>query len=95
MQIEVTARHFKAPQELKDLVAREVLKLERYFDGMISCHIVLSRENGYDMAEIIAHSKKRQFTVIEEDPKIERAVASAIDKLKTQVKRYKDKLVSK
>lgn len=95
MQIDVTARHFKAPPALKDLIVKEINKLGRYYDGVLACHVILSRENGHDVAEIIARSKKHQFTVIEEDPKIERAVASAISKFKTQVIRYKDKLVSK
>jgi ribosomal subunit interface protein len=95
MQIDVTARHFTAPPQLKDLIEKEINKLGRYFDGVLACHVILSRENGYDMAEIIARSKKHQFTVIEQDPKIERAVTSALAKFKTQVKRYKDKLVSK
>jgi ribosomal subunit interface protein len=95
MQIDVTVRHFTAPPELKDLVENEIRKLERYYDGVLACHVILSRENGHDIAEIIAHSKKHQFTVIEENPKIEHAVASAITKLKSQIMRYKDKLVSK
>jgi ribosomal subunit interface protein len=95
MQIDVTARHFTAPPELKDLVEKEIRKLGRYYDGVLACHVILSRENGYDIAEIIAHSKKHQFTVIEQNPKLEHAVAAAISKLKSQIMRYKDKLVSK
>ena len=95
MQIEVTARHFKAPRELRDLVEKEVRKLERYFDGVLDCHIILSRDNGQEVAEIVAHSKKHQFTVIEAGQKMDRSVVLAVDKLKTQLQRHKARLIEK
>ena len=95
MQIEVTARHFKAPRELRNLVEKEVRKLERYFDGVLDCHIILSRDNGREVAEIVAHSKKHQFTVIEAGQKMDRAVVLAVDKLKTQLQRHKARLLEK
>ena len=95
MQIEVTARHFKAPRELRNLVEKEVRKLERYFDGVLDCHIILSRDNGREVAEIVAHSKKHQFTVIEAGQKMDRAVVLAVDKLKTQLLRHKARLIEK
>jgi len=95
MEIIVTARHFKAPRELRNLVEKEVRKLERYFDGVLDCHIILSRDNGQEVAEIVAHSKKHQFTVIEADQKMDRAVVLAVDKLKTQLQRHKARLIEK
>ena len=95
MQVKITARHFKAPKELRDFVEKEVCKLERYFDGVLSCHVILSRDNSQEMAEIVAHSKKHQFTVIESDRKMDRAVAVAVDKLRTQLQRYKSRLIAK
>ncbi|UCD36938.1 MAG: ribosome-associated translation inhibitor RaiA [Fidelibacterota bacterium] len=95
MRIEVTARHFKAPKELRTFVEKEVRKLTRYFDGVIDCHVVLSHDNGQEVAEIIAHSKKHQFTAIQGDQKMDRAVVLAVEKLKTQITRYKEKLIEK
>ncbi len=95
MQIEVTARHFKAPRELRNFVEREVRQLTRYFDGLLDCHVVLSRSNGQEVVEIVAHSKGHQFTVAEADQKMDRAVVLAVEKLKTQLKRYKGKLIEK
>ncbi len=95
MQVKVTVRHFKAPKELRDLVEQEVRKLERYFGGVLNCHVILSRDNGQEVAEIVAHSKRHQFTVIETGQKMDRVVAVAADKLRTQLRRYKDKLIEK
>ena len=95
MDITITARHFKAPKELRTFTEKEVRKMRRYFDGVLTCHVVLSRENNREVAEIIAHSKKHQFTVIEASQKMDRAVVLAAEKLKTQITRYKDKLTEK
>jgi ribosomal subunit interface protein len=95
MDITITARHFKAPKELQAFAEKEVRKLSRYFNGMLTCHVVLSRESKREVAEIIAHSKKHQFTVIESSQKMDRAVVLAAGKLKTQITRYKDKLTEK
>ncbi|UCH61721.1 MAG: ribosome-associated translation inhibitor RaiA [Fidelibacterota bacterium] len=95
MRVEVTARHFKAPKELRDFTEKEVTKLERYFDGVLNCRVILSRENGRVSAEIVAHSKKRQFKVIETGQKMDRAVVVAVDKLRTQLQRHKARLIHK
>ncbi len=95
IQIQVTARHFKAPKQLRDFVEKEVRELRRYFDGLLDCHIVLSKDNGQEVAEIIAHSKGHQFTVIEASQKMDRAVVLAVDNLKSQMRRYKDLLFEK
>lgn len=95
MQIEVTSRHFEAPRELKEFVEKKVRKLDRYFNGVLNCRIILSRDSSQEVAEIIAHSKKHQFTAIESGRKMDRAVVKAVKKLRTQLRRHKDKLVDK
>ena len=95
MEIEITARHFKAPKELRTFVEKEVRQLRRYFDGLLDCHVILSLDNGQQVAEIIAHSKRHQFTVIESGQKMDRSVVLAVEKLKSQLRRHKDKLTDK
>ena len=95
MEVEVTARHFKAPEELRDFVEKEVRKLERYFDGVLDCRVIMSHDNGREVTEIVAHSKKHQFTVIESGQKMDRVVVQAVDKLRTQLQRYKARLIDK
>ena len=95
IQIEVTARHFKAPDRLRNFVEKEIRKLNRYFDGVTDYHVILTHEPGQEVAEIVAHSKRHQFTAIDSDAKMDRAVVLALEKLKVQMNRYKGKLVEK
>ena len=43
MRMQVTARHFKANDELNTYVAEHVTKLQRYYDGITSAKVVLER----------------------------------------------------
>ena len=94
-RIDVTARHFKAPKMLRTFVEKEIRKLNRYFGGIMNYHVILTHETGQEVAEIVAHSKRHQFTAIGSDAKMDRAVVLAIEKLKVQMNRYKEKLVEK
>ena len=42
MNINFTARHFEASQQLKDYAFEAVNKLPQYFDRIVSCTIVLA-----------------------------------------------------
>ncbi len=95
MQIEVTARHFKAPQELRDFISKKVHKLDRYFDGVLNCRVILSSDDGQVVVDIIAHAKKHQFTVRETGQRVDRVVSRAVRKLKIQLKRHKARLIEK
>ena len=95
IQIEVTARHFKAPKMLRNFAEKEVRKLNRYYDGIMKYHVILTHETGQEVAEIIAHSKGHQFTAIDSDAKMDRAVVLAAGKMRAQMNRYKEKLAAK
>ena len=95
MELEVTARHFEMPPPLKELIEKEVGKLLRYYDGVLTCRVVLDHSNSEKTAQIVATAKGHLFTVTESHQKIEWAVTTAIEKLKHQISRYKEKLVEK
>ncbi len=95
IKIEITARHFKAPKMLRTFVEKEIRKLNRYFDGILDYHIILTHDHGMKEVEIIAHAKGHNFTAFESDPKMDRAVVLAVEKIKAQLNRYKEKLVEK
>lgn len=95
MKVEVTARHFEAPMELKEFVEKKIHRLDRYFNGVLDCRVILSNNISEQVAEIIAHSKKHQFTAVESSAKMDRAVMKAIRKMKTQLRRHKAKLRDK
>jgi putative sigma-54 modulation protein len=98
MQMQVTARHFKASDELHVYVSERVSKLQRYYDGITSARVVLERlpvqANGSTAyaAEISLNVYRQVLTAREESTSYEEAVNQCIGNLKRQIIRYKDKL---
>ena len=44
MEVNVKAVHFVASKQLEDFVEKKITKLNHYFDGIISCEVVLKVE---------------------------------------------------
>ncbi len=101
MQVQVTARHFRANDELHAYVTERVEKLERYYDGITNARVVLEtssvQRNGSPLcaAEITLNVYRQILAAREEAGSHEDAVNQCIGNLKRQVKRYKDKLRQK
>ena len=91
--IEVTARHFKAPKALRTFCEKEVRKLNRYYDGILDYHIVLTHSEKEELAEIVANAKGHRFVAHQTDEKMDRAVVLAVEKIKSQLFTHTGKLV--
>jgi len=95
MQIRTTARHFDLTEDLKKFSQREIQKLERYFNHIIDCHLVLDSEKNRITAELTAKvygtvlsSKHRSYDIYS-------SIEKVIGKMETQLKKYKSKLKDK
>jgi putative sigma-54 modulation protein len=92
----LTARHFKAQDTLKEFAEAEIQKITKFFDGIIRTELILSRDNGNNAgktAEVIVHAKNHQtFTSKEMTEDFKLSIESAVNKVVTQIKKYKEKL---
>ncbi|MFO8030313.1 MAG: ribosome-associated translation inhibitor RaiA [Cyclonatronaceae bacterium] len=98
MNINFTARKFDASQELHDFTSEELNKLTRYFDGIFSCDIVLEPSPDDEepaMAELTVKVKQDLLKATESGPAYEQAVRSAVDNMRRQLLKYKDKRFSR
>ncbi len=97
MNINFTARKFDASQNLQDFTTGEVNKLKRYFDGIFSCDVVLEPSPDNDQpakAELTVKVKQDLLKATESGPAYEQAVRSAVDNMRRQLLKYKDKRYS-
>lgn len=95
MRVSITARHFELTNELKSYVREEIDKLTRFFDSIISATVVLEVEGYRHSAEISVRVYGTTLTGRGVSDQVKSAVEQAIDKLKTQLKKYKGKLKDK
>ncbi len=92
MRINITARRFKLSDQLKEEVENEVLRLKKYFDGIIHAGIILSWEKMDRLAEVNLFVYGTVLTAHERSPDMHKSIVGAVDKLERQLKKYKEKI---
>lgn len=91
MRINFTARHYKSSPRLKEYANNEVLRLEKFYDGIISCDIVLDYQKDIQIAEIMITVYGQKLTVAEKTDDIYKSIDSAVEKMGRKLQRYKEK----
>ena len=92
MRINITARHYKASEKLREYVETSVQKLTKYLDGIIECEIILDYEKTIQVVEIVMKVHKQKLFVREKSEDIYKCIDVAVSKIERQLKKYKDKL---
>lgn len=95
MNISITARHFDLTPQLKQNIEKEVNGLTRYFENIISAEVILDVEKYRQSAEIKVKVYKDTITGKGDSNDMYASIEMAIDKVKTQLKKYKGKLKEK
>ncbi|HEY4613358.1 MAG TPA: ribosome-associated translation inhibitor RaiA [Bacteroidota bacterium] len=98
MRTTVTSRHFKAHDTLLEYAERAAEKLERFYDGIVKCEMILKFEktrNSDKIAEVIVSVYGAKLTAKAHSDDFFQSVDSAIKKVLVQLKKYKAKLRAK
>ena len=95
MNIEITARHFTASDELKELVNEKIMKIEKYNSDIINCHVILTKKNSGENVEINAHIKGHYFSAHENADGFEKSLANAVEKISIQVKKQHERALGR
>ncbi|MEI6806276.1 MAG: ribosome-associated translation inhibitor RaiA [Myxococcaceae bacterium] len=92
MQISVTFRHIDATEPIKQHAIDKMMHLKKYLDDAAQVHVVLSIEKHAQRADIQVSSHGMMMRGKEDSSDLYNSIDRAIQKLETQIKRYKDKL---
>lgn len=96
MKVNIQALHFTAADHLKGYIDRKCSKLDVFFDRILSCDVRLGLqpENGANtkQVEIVLHVPGDTLVASDQGKSFEAAVDTTTDKLKIQLKRYKERL---
>jgi putative sigma-54 modulation protein len=98
MDINFTARRFRAHSEIKDYAMEEVKKLEKLYDGIVRGDVILFYERGTNSvktAEINLHVYGTTLTAHHGSDDYVKSIDGALEKLTIQLKKYKSKLREK
>lgn len=92
MNIEFTARHFHAPENLRVYAETETRRIEKYFSRVTQCQIILYMENGHYTAELNLSVPQRKFNVKETSDNITKSIDQAVAKMILRVNKHKEKI---
>jgi len=97
MNITITARHFKAPDRLREYTKNEIRRLGKFFDNIIDCDVILDfikPNNLKQSAEIRLKVYGQVLSVSATSNDMFKSVDLAVKKLERQLKKYKGRLRS-
>jgi ribosomal subunit interface protein len=100
MNVKISSVHFNADQKLIDFVNKKVGKLDTFFDGIISADVILkvlkpeTAKNKVSEVKVSIPANGYLFAKKQADT-FEEATDLAIDAIRKQLDKYKEKLKSK
>lgn len=96
MQVTLSARHGHLSDEAQKQLQDKAEKLLHFFDRLTSIVVTVDfhrEREGKVGVEILAHAEhKHEFIAADKDVDVEHAFALAADRIKQQIKNYKEKL---
>jgi len=98
MKIHTQSVHFDADAKLLEFIDKKLAKLEQFFDKIIETKVILKLENSGQVRDKVTEIKLSipgsVLFVKETNKTFEAAIDKAIDTLKRQLIRYKERLRS-
>ncbi|MFH1688396.1 MAG: ribosome-associated translation inhibitor RaiA [bacterium] len=95
MHTTITARHFELTDEIRERTEADIEGLTRYFENIISADMVLEKERHRYSAELRVKVFNNTLNATAETDDMYTAIAAAVEKAKTQLKKHKGKLKEK
>ena len=91
----ITARHFDLSDEMRAKAEDEMEGLKKYFDNIISAELILATEKHIKIAELKVRVYNQTLAAKADADDFYRSIASVVDKIKSQLRKYKGKLKDK
>lgn len=93
MQIEITVRHESVTADIKDYAAKKADRLVKYYDRIQSVRVVLDKDGGGMVCEMIADVEHtRDLVGRATDADVRAAIDLATDRLERQLAEHKDRV---
>ncbi len=96
MKVHTESVQFKADKKLIEFIDKKIAKLDNYFDRIIDAEVKLRLENSGQVrdkvAEVRIHVPGQSLFAKETHKTFEQSVDTAVDNLRRQLTRYKERL---
>jgi putative sigma-54 modulation protein len=92
MRIEITQRSLDLTDSMKEHMEERLLKLRKFYDGVLECHVFGNLEGFIYKFEITVHGNGFDLFAEAHGEELHAAFESAVDKMERQVKKTKGKI---
>jgi putative sigma-54 modulation protein len=93
--IQTTARHVEISDRVRQYAETRTQKLERFYDGIVEAHVILSKDNSpaeAKTAEINIDVYQKRLSAQDSADTYEQAINKSVDHLRRQLEKYKAQL---
>ena len=91
--VAITCRHEDFGDGFKESIKNQLQKLSKFHSNIIDANVTLDKQNSSFKVEILLHVPGSVITANYEDFNQVKAFDSAIEKVKTQIKKHKSKVM--
>ena len=91
----ISARHFDLTEKVKEKAEDEMDSLTKYFENIISAEMILNSERHLHIAELNVKVYSQTLTGTAESDNLYSSIEISVEKVKSQLKKYKGKLKDK
>lgn len=95
MKMRITSRHDKLSPKIKDYIDEKISKLDRFYDRIIDCEVIVDNEKLKHVIELNVKVYSTVLHVTTKDADITKAIDLCVDKLEIQLKKFKEKMKKK
>lgn len=94
IKVNITSRHFRAHETIQEYIKSEIETLGKYHEDILHADVILSFEksvNSVKNCEILVKLRDKILTTKESTDDFIKSIDKAIDKIESQLLKYKDK----
>lgn len=95
MKVMITAKNYKPSERLQDNIEKKFTKLEKFFDEDVTANVIVSKFKDKTKLEATINTKQNLFRAEEISDNVYEAMDLVIDRLSSQMKKFKGKLESR
>jgi putative sigma-54 modulation protein len=95
MKVIISSKNFNASDHLKETIEKKFEKLNKYFSKNIVANVMLSMEKGKQKMEATINARGMIFRAEESSTDVYDGIDRVVEKLSSQMSRFKTKLVKK
>jgi len=92
MDIQITVRHTKASDSLKDKITEKLQKMEKFNEKITAAHVILDAEHTEKSCELLLNAQNQRLSAKGKGDNVGKAVDDAITKIERQIKKITEKV---